>query len=216
MPAGHDISAPDLAATVSGLTAVSSVAGTDEVGVNVADVAKKATATQIKAFVNGLTFLGRTQLGAAAADITVSFTGQAGLFLLIGRITGYSGAGGIARWRFNGDAGSNYQYSASEPADAASTSPVTAQNGILVGETAQTTERSPQVAWVTKGSTGEVALLHGSGGDGTLSLTTAFGLINYGGWWNNTAALISSVTLNGGGVNLNTGSWVEVYGVRNS
>jgi len=202
---------------ISALTAVTSVVAAQEFAVNDAAVSKKASAAQVKTFINPLTFLGRTQLGADAEDISVSFTAQDGVFLIIVHIAGCSGAGAIAKLRPNNDTGANYSSTASEPADAAATSTVNA-TGLILGEAAQTVARSPVVCWVNKPSSGQIAFLKAQGGDGSITPGTAITTINSVALWNNTVAQISSFTLNSGtaGINLLSGSYVEVYGVKNA
>ena len=201
---------------ISGLTAVTSVVGAQEFAVNDAGTSKKATATQIKAFVNGLTFLGRTQLGANNANITVSFTAQNGFFIVVGHIEGYTGAD-IARLRPNGDTGTNYSYVAGEPQDAAASGAINAA-GYVLGEAGQTTPRSPQFIFVIKPSASQVCFMSGIAGDGSVAKGTAITMIQHVCVWDNTTASISSFVLNGGaaGASLTTGSYLEVYGVRNA
>lgn len=210
----HAISSGDV--TIGALTAVSSVVDTHEFHVNESGQDKKATATQIKTFVNGLTFLGRTQLGAAAANITVSFTGQDGFFICVAHIAG-SSASDIARLRPNGDTGNNYSTVSSEPSDAAGTS-TTSTAGLILGETGQTVARSPVYCFVNKPSSGQVAFMRAVQGDGSDAAATAITMIDSCAVWANTSASISSFVLNGGagGSNLTSGSYLEVYGVRNA
>lgn len=201
---------------ISALSAVAAVLGAMEFAVNDAGTSKKATALQIKTWLNGLAFLGRTQLGANNANISVSFTGMDGFFIVVAHIAGYSGAD-IARLRPNNDTGNNYSSVASEPADAAHTA-TTSTAGMILGETGQTTARSPQFIFVTKPSSGQVAFMRAIAGDGSAAAATALGMIDSCAVWANTADSISSFTLNGGagGASLTTGSYVEVYGIKNA
>lgn len=203
---------------ISALTAVTSVVGAQEFAVNDAGTSKKATATQIKTFVNGLTFLGRTQIGADAANITVSFTAMNGLFIIVGHIQGYSGGGDIARLRPNGDTTTtNYSSVSSEPSDAIATSTVNSA-GLILGEAAQTAARSPVYCFVNKPSAGQIAFMRAVQGDGTITAGTAITMIDSCAVWTNTVDSISSFVLNGGagGNNLLSGSYLEVYGVANA
>lgn len=166
---------------------------------------------------NGATnpFKGRTQIGANSSQIIVTFTPMDGYFKLVAVIQGYDGAGGIARWRCNGDATTSYCWVASEPTDAASSGAINT-TGVLVGETAQTTPRSPVFCEVTKASSSQVAYFRGVCGDGSNAKTTQIGMIDFAGIWGNVTQSVSSFTLHGGGVNLLSGSYVEVYGFPNA
>ena len=201
---------------ISALSAVAAVLAAQEFAVNDAGTSKKATAAQIKTWLNEWTFLGFTELGSDNANITVTLSVSKKFLRCYARVAGYSGSD-TARWRFNGDTAANYGAVASEPADAAATSTINTA-GILVGEAAQTTPRAILVADVVKEATGRVAKLRGHGIDDTESIGTALVLTNHGGLWNNTSSLITSVTLNGGscGASLLTGSWVAVWGSDNT
>lgn len=201
---------------ISVLAAVAAVLAAQEFAVNDAGTSKKATATQIKTWANGLEFLGRTQLGAAAENITVSFTARVGLFFLVAHIAGYSAAS-IARWRVNNDSGANYSTVAAEPANAAATATVNA-NGIILGETAQTVPRSPVHTIMHKPSATQIAFFSGLHGDGSEAKATALDAIYVAGLWDNVLDSVSSIVLNSGtaGTNLLAGSYVEIYGIKNA
>lgn len=201
---------------ISALAAVAAVLAAQEFAVNDAGTSKKATALQIKTWMNPFAFLGRTQLGAGATNITVSFTAQSGFFIVVGHIAGYS-AGDIARLRINGDAGNNYSTASSEPADAVPTTTIST-SGMILGEITQTTARSPLYALVHKPSAGQIAYMATLQGDGSAAAATAITMIQSVALWANTVDLISSFVLNSGanGSNLNTGSYLEVYGIKNA
>lgn len=199
---------------ISALTAVAAVLAAQEFAVNDAGTSKKATAAQIKTWMNSMSFLGRTELVADAASITVSFSAMSGLWILTGHISGYSGGGGIAGLRPNNDSGASYTTASSEPQDAAATS-TTSATRIILGEAAQTTARSPLVAFVFKPSASLPAWVATLQGDGSNAIATAITMIQTVGRWQG-AAEISSFVLEGGGVNLLIASYLEVYGIKNS
>lgn len=201
---------------ISALSAVAAVLAAQEFAVNDAGTSKKATALQIKTWMNPLQFLGRTQLGSNATTITVSFTAQDGFFIVVGHIAGYTGSD-IARLRVNGDTGNNYSSASSEPTDAAHTQ-TTSTSGMILGEAGQTAARSPVFCFVIKPSAGQVAFMRSIQGDGSAAAATAIGMIDSCAVWANTSASISSFVLFGGvgGASLLTGSYLEVYGIKNA
>jgi hypothetical protein len=203
---------------ISALTAAAGgLASGDEFAINdvSATASRKVAASDIKTFINGLSFLGRTQLGGDAASITVSFTAMSGFWILVGHIQGYSGGGGIAGIRPNNDSGNNYTTVSSEPQDAAHTA-TTSTSRMILGETAQTAARSPLFVFVNKPSSSQPAWMATLQGDGSDATATALAMIQTAARWGNTASEISSFVLEGGGTNLLSGSYLEVYGIKNS
>ena len=201
---------------ISALTAVTAVLAAQEFAVNDAGTSKKATATQIKTWANCLGFLGRTQLSANNANIVVSFSAMDGFFILAGHIQGYTGSD-TAQIRIDNNSSAIYSTVASEPADAAHTASTIAR-GLVLGESTQTTPRSPVYCFVNKASSSQPAFMRAIQGDGSSSAATAIAMIDSCAVWQDTSSQISSFTLFGGqgGASLLAGSYLEVYGIANA
>lgn len=125
------------------------------------------------------------------------------------RIAGYS-ALSTARLRFNGDTGGNYSFSRSDGVAAVSTS--TSTNGIRVAQTDQTAPRYFSANVRNVSTQGKVVILEGA--SGSESAATAPTINHVRGVWGNTAAQITSVTLNSGSgaTNLLAGTEIWVWG----
>jgi hypothetical protein len=156
--------------------------------------------------------LGRQQLTSGNANITVNFTPRWQVFDIMARVAGYSGSD-IARFRFNGDTGNNYAHRTWVSTSLTNTA-VGGVAGIPVATVTITGPRGLIWARVDKRTTALTARIAGlthSDQEGSATAPLMYGFM---GTWNNTSALISSVTLNGGagGATLNTGSYLEVWG----
>ncbi len=160
-----------------------------------------------------LEFAGFTELAADAAGVTVTFNQPYRYLIMIARIAGNAGAGGVPGWQFNGDTGNNYGGAATKPADGVATAQ-TSTNKIIVSESTAVTPRTLKVAFAAKDAAGRIGRLRGFGIDDTESIGTAIQLSEHGGIWANTTALFTSVTMNGGATSLLAGSNLLVYGIN--
>lgn len=159
--------------------------------------------------------LGRTQNAGSSATITVAFSPVWQVFEIIARVAGYSGAD-IARLQFNLDTGNNYAFRNSVSTGADVTGAAVA--GITVASVGITGVRGLIWARVDKRTSAIVARVIGHTHSDQEGSATAPLSYNFRGTWNNTTALISSVSLNGGagGATLNANSYLEVWGSLDS
>ncbi|MDQ2978974.1 MAG: hypothetical protein M3R62_07120 [Acidobacteriota bacterium] len=125
------------------------------------------------------------------------------------RIAGYS-ASATARLRFNGDTGNNYSYARTDDDGGLNTG--TAQSGIRVADTSITGPRYFTANVRNVSAQGKTVILEGA--SNSESAATAPTINHVRGVWGNTAAQITSVTLNSGtgGVNLLAGTEIWVWG----
>jgi hypothetical protein len=153
------------------------------------------------------TLLGTGSLGANATDLTVTLSSAKKWLRIELRIAGYTGTA-IALLRFNGDTGTNYSFARSDGIAAVTTG--TSQNGVPVAQTAIAGTRYSTVTVRNVATQSKVLILEGS--SGSESATSAPTINHVRGVWANTTDQITSVTLNGGGVNLKTGTEISIWG----
>ena len=122
------------------------------------------------------------------------------------RIAGYS-SNSIARLRFNGDTGGNYSWSRSDGIAAVDT--LTGDSGIRVAQTSITGSRYFTASVRNVSNQGKVVILEGA--SNSESSGTAPTINHVRGVWGNTAAQITSVTLNSNS-NLTSGTEIWVWG----
>lgn len=160
--------------------------------------------------------LGRIQNAGGQATLTVAFTPGWQVFEVLARVAGYSG-NDIARLQFNGDTGTNYAHRTSV---STSVTDVTGTSvaGIPVATVGITAPRGLIWARIDKrlaSLTGRVIGFTHSDAEAAAAAPLSY---QFRGNWNNTAALISSISLNGGagGATLNAGSYLEVWGAMDT
>ncbi len=152
--------------------------------------------------------LGSGSLGSNGTDLTVNLSSAKKWLRIEARIAGYSSGGGIALLRFNGDTGSNYSFSRSDGVAAVTTG--TSQSGIPVAQTSINGPRYFMANVRNVSNQGKVVILEGA--SNSESASTAPTINHVRGIWANTSAQITSVRLNGGGVNLLSGTEIWVWG----
>jgi hypothetical protein len=159
-------------------------------------------------------YLGLAALTADAPAVTLTFPFPVSLLEVWGFIQGYSGAGSIAQWQFNGDTGTTYADSIHASTSVTATTGVS-RAGIRVATVAITAARALVTMRAQKRSSGVVAAVYGETNSNTLVATTAPLKYHFAGIWGNTTALFTSVTLDdGGAVNLLNGTWIAAWGTR--
>jgi len=157
--------------------------------------------------------LSRFQTPSDVASFDVAVPAGFQVFEIVARVLGYS-AGGIAGFFFNGDAGNNYvgrtwvSTSITNVADAA-------RANIRVATVAITGPRGLIWARVEKRTTAIPARMIGWTHSDNEGLTAPL-MYGFMGNWNNTTALINRVGLSGNGVNLLTGSYIEIWGANDT
>ena len=155
--------------------------------------------------------LGQATLAGAASSLTVGNFDPEPILLVIVRISGYSGAA-IAQLQFNGDAGTTaYSYKVSTDLAAPTGAVAATAAGIKVSQTATTGARGLIEFFISNISGNPHAITYQSCDLGE-SAATQPSITSGSGIWTNTAQ-ITRITLEGGGVNLNAGTWMAVYGL---
>jgi hypothetical protein len=150
--------------------------------------------------------------GSVAQLDTSQFDPCSYLMVLV-RIAGYSGGGGIAQLRFNGDTGTTaYAYRVSNNNAAATTAVSGAAAGIKVSQTSTTGPRALAQFWIGNVS-GRAHGIQYQSSDLSETASTAPDICVGSGIWTNTAQ-ITRITLEGGGVNLLAGTDIAVFGLQ--
>jgi len=160
-----------------------------------------------------LEWLGDAILGSAATTLTLTFPYPVGLVEGYARVAGYS-AGQIMGIRLNGDSGNNY---ADRQFVSTSVTNVTgaARASIRCATVGITGPRSLVRFTVRKHRAGVVAAVFGWTHSDQEGSATAPLMYAFNGTWNNTSALITSVTLESGGAGtLSSNTWLGCYGAR--
>jgi hypothetical protein len=161
--------------------------------------------------------LASAKLAAAAASIPALSIPSCDILFVLVRITGYAGAD-IASLRFNGDTGANYRTqfitgtAVATPVFAGTPAGTVASATLLRLYAATTTLQRVSGTFITNfATTSKVARIDGYTSTGSAATQ---GVIELGsGEWVNTTAQITSVQLiTAGGLNMNVGSGIAVYG----
>lgn len=175
--------------------------------------------------VPGAHHLGKTPpLGSAAATTpTLVFGPGYGKLFIYHFIAGYSGGGGIALLQFGVaatvDTGSNYSAATAHFIAGGTTVGTTtsrvSQTGVHVANDSTTNgRRGEHEVWNPAGDPkfidGRTATYTSQTPAAATAAHATISLVT-GNWWNNTQA--QCIAMSGGGVNLLTGSYIDVYGV---
>lgn len=151
-------------------------------------------------------------LAGAAASLTVGSFDAAPMLLVLVRISGYSGAA-IAQLQFNGDTGTTaYAYKVSTDLAAPTGAVAATAAGIKVSQTATAGARGLIEFFISNVSGNPHAITYQSCDLGE-SAATQPSITSGSGIWTTTSQ-ITRITLDGGGVNLNAGTWMAVYGLE--
>jgi len=133
--------------------------------------------------------------------------------MVLVRIAGYSGGGGIAQLRFNGDSGTTqYAWRVSNNNAAATTAVSGVAAGIKVSQTLTTGARALAQFWIGNVN-GRAHGVQYQSSDLSESAATAPDICVGSGIWTSTAQ-ITRITLEGGGVNLLAGTDIAVFGLQ--
>ena len=198
---------------ISALSAVSPLALTHEIALNAAGTSKKATIGQVRSLLGSFSFLGSATAGSSVASITVTLPSGSWTFLRgYVYISGYS-ASGIAGIQFNSDTGNNYSDRIQVSTSVTNTTG-TARASVRVATDSITGKRGLVNFDIRKHTTGEMASIVGQSNSTNVASATAPLLMAWAGTWNNTASLITSVTLTGNGVNLLTDTYMAIFGTE--
>ena len=154
--------------------------------------------------------IGETILGADATSITVSSIPTRKDLLIVFEAVGYSGDSTDMLFRFNSDSGANYAYQHSLNFSA---TPVTASAATSVnfGTDTSITARSLQIRVANKATIAKTAFYITGCNNGSAAAPSFISGIAS---WNNTADLISSVTVLLSTNNILSGSRLTVYGAN--
>lgn len=159
--------------------------------------------------------LARSQIAADSASFDIAVPQGFQVFELIARVVGYSGAGGIAGFFFNGDTGNNYSSRVFVSTSVTNVA-TTATASIRVASVAITAARGLIWARLEKRLAALTARIIGQTHSDAEAAAAAPLMYSFNGNWNNTTSLITRVGLTGNGVNLLAGSYLEVWGTRDT
>jgi len=154
--------------------------------------------------------LAQGTLAGAASSLTLGSFDATPMLRVFVRISGYS-ASAIAQLQFNGDTGTTaYAYKVSTDLAVPTSAIAATAAGIKVSQTATTGARGLIEFSISNISGNPHAIVYQSS-DLSESAATAPSITSGAGVWTNTAQ-ITRITLDGGGANLNAGTWMAVYG----
>ena len=149
--------------------------------------------------------------GSANSLILPRFDPENWLLVLV-RIAGYGGGGGIAQLQFNGDTGTTaYAYRVSNNFAAATTGVAGAAAGIKVSQTSTTNARA-LLAFKIGNVSGRAHGIVWQASDLSEAAATAPDIVVGSGLWATTSQ-INQITLEGGGTTLLTGTDMAIWGM---